>query len=311
MIRLFLILVFILLLIIGGNTVNAETLIRPANNFELEELLCTEAASETTTDKCRSDKTDTKTTQIPSEPANKIEENEGRTELNEVTSSSNSTAVKSGDKTSSITDTAKPALVDSEYMDTTAVVKPEAATETSVTEQKPKLNPSATERSAEQKETFHERQTAAEPKTTEKVTEEEKQYVRYGTNGCLFIPSVGIQVPVYYSDLYFGDTQDVVDASDSAAMFWYMDSVSVIADHRRQGFWSLPDVSVGDIAYIAHPDGSRDDYICTRVCWSGYNTGKSIQDDAGVDVSESGADLIAYTCLSYWQDIFIAYFRYY
>lgn len=195
------------------------------------------------------------------------------------------------------------------------VVQTTQTTAPATTEYKPEPTTEKKKATAKPAETTHttsepvtEAQISAAPTQTEPKTTYKPQY-SYGSAGCFVVPSVGIQVPLYHADLYSGQAQKIVDARNSAAIFLYGNSVDVIGDHRNQDFCTLTSVSVGDTARIEHSDGSSAGYVCVKVCSSGRNTGSALVDNNGNDVSSSGADLIAYTCLSTWQSIYIAYFQ--
>lgn len=108
-------------------------------------------------------------------------------------------------------------------------------------------------------------ETFTQPTTETTIISEEPVYT-FGTAGRLEIPSVGVGVALYITDLYQQNVQSVVDAWDSAAVFPYRDRVTVIADHNNQGFAFLKNVGVGDTAFISQQNGNFDTYVCTRVC---------------------------------------------
>ena len=146
--------------------------------------------------------------------------------------------------------------------------------------------------------------------TTETTTISEEPAYTFGTAGRLEIPSVGVGVALYITDLYQQNVQSVVDAWDSAAVFPYRDSVTVIADHNNQGFASLKNVGVGDTAFISQQNGSFDTYVCTRVCYNGHNLGTELVDEYGEQVeSNIDGELIMYTCNDCWQNITITYWQ--
>ena len=133
--------------------------------------------------------------------------------------------------------------------------------------------------------------------------------ISFGSAGRLDIVSVHIGVSLYLADLYDGNVQSIVDAQDSAAIFIYKDKIPVIADHNNQGFFSLKNVSVGDIAVISTPDGSKDEYICTRICSAGHNMGTYLLDEYGNDVENCSADLVMYTCQDSWRNIVLVFWQ--
>lgn len=150
--------------------------------------------------------------------------------------------------------------------------------------------------------------------TTESITEittiyEEPVYT-YGTAGRLDIPSVGVGVALYDTDLYQDNVQSVVDEWDSAAIFPYRERITVIADHNNQGFDAMKGVQIGDYAVISQQDGSYVFYLCTRVCYDGHNLGTEIVDEYGEQVEyNTDGELIMYTCNDCWQNITISYWQ--
>lgn len=131
----------------------------------------------------------------------------------------------------------------------------------------------------------------------------------YGSAGRLNIPSVGISVPLNFARLGIDDVQRIVDASDSAAYFWFRDVMPVVADHNNQGFSTLHRVQKGDVAFVANADGGVGKYVCNCVCY-GTNTGTDILDSDGYSIAGTvTADLIMYTCCNGWQNILLTYWK--
>lgn len=135
-----------------------------------------------------------------------------------------------------------------------------------------------------------------------------EKHLRYYMVGRLIIPSADINVAVFIH----GDGKDaaeirqnVCDAEDSAIL--YNDSVgNVIADHNNQGFINLPQVKLGDRAYIV-----AGDVIVTLECdlvTDGINTGEGITDLENRWVSAE-EDYTLYTCGEDWVNIKIAGFK--
>lgn len=131
----------------------------------------------------------------------------------------------------------------------------------------------------------------------------------YGTAGRLNIPSVGISVPINFVRLAIDDAQQVVDAPDSAAYFWFKDVMPVIADHNNQSFSTLHRVKKGDVAFVASADGGVGKYVCNCVCY-GTNTGTDILDNEGFSIANTvTASLIMYTCCDNWQNVLLTYWK--
>lgn len=120
--------------------------------------------------------------------------------------------------------------------------------------------------------------------------------------GRLLIPSAGIDVALFLWGE--GESEDVMrqrvtDNVDSAML--YSDGIGqIIADHSNQDFATLPQVAVGDAAYIL-----TGDFILTLRCdltVDGINTGFGITDTEGYPVS-ANEDFICYTCGEDWVNI--------
>lgn len=118
--------------------------------------------------------------------------------------------------------------------------------------------------------------------------------------GRLIIPSVGIDVGLYYVN--WDNGQRIADRKDSAG--WYHRFLTkhseVIADHKTQEFKTLPEVQVGDRAYIL----TKDEIIPLTCAWvlDGHNTGERIT-DAEYDSVIDDADYVCYTCLKSWRNV--------
>lgn len=123
--------------------------------------------------------------------------------------------------------------------------------------------------------------------------------------GRLLIPCVGIDVGLYYVN--WDNGQRIADRKDSAG--WYHQFLTrdseVIADHKTQEFKTLPQVKVGDTAYLV----TRDNVLvltCSLVI-DGRNTGDDLVDGDGKKVY-GYADYICYTCLQNWRNVRIVGF---
>lgn len=115
-----------------------------------------------------------------------------------------------------------------------------------------------------------------------------------GTAGNLYIPSLGIDVALYY-----GSSQAIVGAADSAAYF-SMGGKTVIADHYYQNNFVAIASASGATAYI-YQNGSTRTLSCIGV-YEGKNTGSDlvISDFTGLSSYSAftlGGSLIMYTCV--------------
>ena len=136
----------------------------------------------------------------------------------------------------------------------------------------------------------------------------EEKHMRNWMIGRLIIPDADINVAVFIH----GDgadaaeiRQNVCDAEDSAIL--YSDGLgNIIADHNNQGFINLPNVKLGDRAYIV-----AGDCIITLECdlvTDGINTGNGITDTDGNWVS-ANEEFTFYTCGEDWVNVKIAGFK--
>lgn len=119
--------------------------------------------------------------------------------------------------------------------------------------------------------------------------------------GRLYVDDVDIDVALYNSN-----DQEVVDRKDSAAYFdlSYARGDMIIADHNTHAFGSLTHVKKGTIARIVKEDGRSVYYKCVEI-FKGHNTGRGITDWNGNSVVGK-ADLLMYTCLDGWENIWVA-----
>ena len=136
----------------------------------------------------------------------------------------------------------------------------------------------------------------------------EEKHMRNWMIGRLIIPDADINVAVFIHG-YGADAaeirQNVCDAEDSAIL--YSDGLgNIIADHNNQGFINLPNVKLGDRAYIV-----AGDCIITLECdlvTDGINTGNGITDTEGNWVS-ANEEFTFYTCGEDWVNVKIAGFK--
>ena len=136
----------------------------------------------------------------------------------------------------------------------------------------------------------------------------EEKHMRNWMIGRLIIPDADINVAVFIHGNGADAAeirQNVCDNEDSAIL--YSDGVgNIIADHNNQGFINLPNVRLGDRAYIV-----AGDCIITLECdlvTDGINTGNGITDTAGNWVS-ANEDFTFYTCGVDWVNVKIAGFK--
>lgn len=136
----------------------------------------------------------------------------------------------------------------------------------------------------------------------------EEKHMRNWMIGRLIIPDADINVAVFIHGEGADAAeirQNVCDGEDSAIL--YSDGVgNIIADHNNQGFINLPNVRLGDRAYIV-----AGDCIITLECdlvTDGINTGNGITDTEGNWVS-ANEDFTFYTCGEDWVNVKIAGFK--
>lgn len=136
---------------------------------------------------------------------------------------------------------------------------------------------------------------------------------RPGMVGRLFIQSVGINVAIFQTSICRNETQDIVDAKDSAAYMpdalEYFKQI-IIGDHVYQGFDKIKNVCPGEtIAYIDFGNHTQS-YICTKK-FIGRNTGSDLVDLSGASIAgQNDNGLCMYTCnydgtitITYWSTV--------
>lgn len=120
-------------------------------------------------------------------------------------------------------------------------------------------------------------------------------------SGNLYIPDVGVNLPVYM-DGYGGlVAQAIVDMPGAGWCYEYMGNY-VVADHASQGFSAINNCSVGNtVAYLALPDGTRRTYRCSGY-WTAYNNGAADGYNNKINGADAWShqfgDLILQTCLN-------------
>ena len=123
--------------------------------------------------------------------------------------------------------------------------------------------------------------------------------------GRLVFPDTGINVAVFtdnFTDANAYLRQAICDAEDSASM--YYDSscrCNIICDHSTQNFMPLPEVQVGQKAYLLKADGLTE-LVCTKLI-NGHNNNHIGLTDENYAALDHPGDIICYTCLDNWQNI--------
>ena len=90
--------------------------------------------------------------------------------------------------------------------------------------------------------------------------------------------------------------QSVVDDPNRGLLFWNDHCHLIIADHSTQGFALLPEIEIGDRAFLKWEDGTITVYRCIDIK-SGYNDGTVCYSDG--TSAEKVYDLMCYTCTEY------------
>ena len=127
-----------------------------------------------------------------------------------------------------------------------------------------------------------------------------------GNMGRLYIPSVDVDVALYYAGPYDWNAQNICDAPDSAAYMpaeWDANGGwgDVIGDHWNQGFDAIKSCQVGMKAYIVTSDRIRV-YECVGIDFDGHNTEVTCIDSYGRSLWQI-SDLVMYTCNEHWSHI--------
>ena len=130
----------------------------------------------------------------------------------------------------------------------------------------------------------------------------------YGNGGCLFIPSLGIQVPVYKTP--GGEKgQAITDRSDSAAYLTTF-HMPLIADHKNQGFEAIKDSSPGETVAFLLTKSRVSEYLCSDI-FIASNVEKDILDENGKSIDDYDTDFALYTCNENWHHVTVVLFRKY
>lgn len=90
--------------------------------------------------------------------------------------------------------------------------------------------------------------------------------------------------------------QSVVDDPNRGLIFWDDPYHLIIADHSMQGFAPLPEIEIGNRAFLKWEDGTVTVYCCIDI-QPGYNDGTVRYSDG--TSAENVYDLMCYTCTDY------------
>lgn len=125
--------------------------------------------------------------------------------------------------------------------------------------------------------------------------------------GRLVIPSVQVNVGLFRQ--YSNEGEAIVDAWDSASLFYTATGCIVVGDHNNQGFDAIKWIQVGDTAAIQHVNGNIDNYVCVDVV-QGHNNSEYLTDGDGNNLYDiyPGA-LLCYTCNSQWTSVTVIVFQ--
>ena len=133
-----------------------------------------------------------------------------------------------------------------------------------------------------------------------------------GSAGCLYIPDVGLSVPLNWAACSVYQDQAITDAPNSAICYQphILMSCYLIGDHHNQGFDAMKSSEVGYTkAYIVNPDGSTDTYICTAN-FLGHNTETMLTDSDYNDLYDANpGGLCMYTCNENWMNITVTFWQ--
>lgn len=133
------------------------------------------------------------------------------------------------------------------------------------------------------------------------ITTDETDIIDDGSYyGRLYIPSVDIDVGLYHSK-----KQKITDDIDSANIFEQGDYFGqVIADHRKQDFLNLPNISIGERAYIKNKNEHIINLVCIATC-TGKNIRSDIIDNHGTSIM-GRTNYTMYTCLDMHGSVFVS-----
>lgn len=106
---------------------------------------------------------------------------------------------------------------------------------------------------------------------------------------------IAISLRVLASSGAPAEWQSIVDAPNSACIIETEPGHLIIADHSTQEFATLPDIQIGDRAFIKYEDATAV-YKCIDI-QPGYNDGQVRY--ANGTSAEAAYDLMCYTCTEY------------
>ena len=130
-----------------------------------------------------------------------------------------------------------------------------------------------------------------------------------GMLGVLIIPSVGINVPLYFVNFVGGTAQmqAIVDAANSCAYInGAIPGAILLADHQNQDFNGLSRVKIGTKGAIVTDDEVLN--IVATTVMNGHNNGRVV--DKNLNPVGAIAPYIAYTCQGHYYNIRIVGFSY-
>ena len=107
--------------------------------------------------------------------------------------------------------------------------------------------------------------------------------------------------------LYYGDSQSITDAADSANYITTYGTSAIIADHNYQTGNAIKSLSVGDSIWIKR-NGTVTRYECTMVDYNGHNTGSAITDSNYNSLMNTGK-IVFYTCNGNWTSVTVLIFE--
>lgn len=131
-------------------------------------------------------------------------------------------------------------------------------------------------------------------------TEESQHYI-----GRFIIPAVDIDVGLYEFELITqenaNEMKNAMDEDDVAVKFWgSLKGGWFIGDHNYQGFKTLKECVIGDIAYIDLKDGIQQKYQVVER-FRGENSGTELTKNGELIANNNSGGVIVYTCVSVWN----------
>lgn len=131
-------------------------------------------------------------------------------------------------------------------------------------------------------------------------TEKSQHYI-----GRFIIPAVDIDVGLYEFELITqenaNEMKNAMDEDDVAVKFWGSSKGGwFIGDHNYQGFKTLKECVIGDIAYIDLKDGIQQKYQVVER-FRGENSGTELTKNGEPIANNNSGGVIVYTCVSVWN----------